>query len=1188
VHATGFDEFSPRGDPIPPDGTLATPALASSSQAAQSHPHRIRLMPAASATAPHRIRRRARTPRLSFRRLALLAVALIAPFQTLSAAAIHAEPLAPPSPPSGATLFTPLPPERTGIQSLNTYDDPRMWWELYQEFSIGALGTGVAIADYDRDGRPDIVVVNKTRPPRLFRNLGDWRFEDTTAAAGLLPNDGSTWTALKNWLGLAASANSPSPDGGWYQGAAFADINNDGWPDLYLCRFRAPNRLYINRGDGTFSEEAAARGLALEDASGMAAFADYDRDGWLDVYIQTNLLDVTASPDGSPDHLYRNNGDGTFTDVTVAAGLHTRPTQGHSATWWDADGDGWPDLYVANDFATPDFLYRNNNDGTFTDILDAVAPRTPFSSMGADIGDVDNDGRIDLFVTDMAATTIRKDLRGMADTRARHTAPPADEAPRALQFERNVLLLNTGTARLLEAAHLAGLDATDWTWSPRFEDIDNDGRIDLLVTNGMVRELHNGDLLARIMAAETPQSRVEIMKSSAPLFERNLAYRNEGDMRFRETGSAWGFDQQGISFGSALGDLDGDGDLDIVFTNFDDHPTVLRNDATSGHRVVISLEGTISNRFGVGATVRIETAAGIQVRTLTLARGYLSTSDPVLHFGLGRETTIRRLTVEWPSGCTQTFTDLQADRRYTITECETSSAAPSSPPATPRPVFSDVTDTFGQRLAWREIPLDESVIQPLLPQRFNRCGPRLAAGDLDGDDRPEIVVGGTTIDPAEVLRFGPGQTITRSRLPGSDSQPVNDGPVLIADLDADGDNDVLIAPGGVAARGDPAAYAPRLYPGHGDGTLGPPDTQSIPGPGGPIGALAGADLNRDGVPELFLGGRLIPGHYPEAPASLLLARHGDRYSDVTDALAPGMRRIGMVTAATFADLDRDGFPDLIVALDRGNVRLLRNRDGSVLSDATAQAGFTTAGTGRWSALAVGDFNEDGIPDIALGNLGLNTPYRASPDRPDLLIAGPFGNRNRHLALEARFDSDGTLRPWLPRRLLAPQIRALKRRFSTNDAYADAPLEDILGAARIRQAVRLETTELRSGVLLSQADGTWTFAPLPWPAQLAPIRAFAAADFDGDGHLDLFAAQNDYSPAPFIGPFDGGLSLLLTGDGRGRFTAVPPARSGIVIPGDTRDAVCADLNDDHCPDLFLTRSGASARVLINNAHKPHEP
>ncbi len=383
----------------------------------------------------------------------------------------------------GATMFSLLPAAQTGIVTENRFADPKMWTDLYQELVYGGMGTGLAIGDYDNDGRPDLFVASKTEGCRLFRNLGDWKFEDVSERAGL----------------RHTARDGAEP---WQQGATFVDVNNDGLLDIYVCRFNAPNLLFMNQGDGTFKEEAAARGLAVVDASGMGAFCDYDRDGWLDVYISTNMLDAARHPDGQRGYLFHNNGNGTFTNVTDRAGIGGESLS-HSATWWDSDDDGWPDLYVANDYATPDRLYRNNRDGTFTEAVNQAFPHLPYYAMGADLGDVNNDGRMDLFVADMAASTHTKDQRGMAYSRARAQRPPDDPAA-APQVMHNTLYVGTGTGRYLEAAYLAGIAATDWTWSVRLEDLDNDGRLDLFVTNGMSREYHNSDLLDRSHGRRKP------------------------------------------------------------------------------------------------------------------------------------------------------------------------------------------------------------------------------------------------------------------------------------------------------------------------------------------------------------------------------------------------------------------------------------------------------------------------------------------------------------------------------------------------------------------------------------------------------------------------------------------------------------------------------------------------------------
>jgi len=1085
--------------------------------------------------------------------LVLLAAAAVVPSVHASAdvSEIQMRALAPRSTPAGATMFTPVSAEAAGVVMRNNYADPEMWGERHQEFTLGSMGTGVAIADYDNDGRPDIFVVSKTESSRLFRNLGDWRFEDVTGAAGLARPAAEDTAA-------------------WKQGAAFADVDNDGWLDLHLCRFGAPNLLFMNQRDGTFREEAAERGLAVVDASGMAAFCDYDHDGWLDVFIQTNMLDAAARPHGQRDYLFRNDGDGTFTDVTARAGI-AGETLAHSATWWDYDGDDWPDLYVAVDFARPDSLYRNNRDGTFTECIESVVPHMPYSSMGTDLGDVDGDGRIDLLVADMAATTREKDQRGMAVSRA--STPDAFDALAAPQYPRSALFLATGVGRCLEAACLAGVAATDWTWSVRFEDLDNDGRLDLHVTNGMNREYQNTDLRDRMILSENPAARTRIIRDSPELIERNLAYRNLGDLQFQDTGAAWGLDQAGISFGAAFGDLDGDGDLDLVYSNYQAGVTLLRNDA-AGRRLVIALRGTTSNRSGAGATVRVRTPAGEQVRTLTLARGYLSSSEPVVHFGLGEASEVAELSVAWPSGHRRVFTAIPADRHLTLTE----PAGPAVPPPAPPPaatLYSEVGDTLGLAVTARDPWSSEAAPQPLAPFRPGHRGPALAAADLDGDGREEILVGGTIQDTARALRRAGGAAAFQSTaLPttGAAAKPVApDGPLLAFDADADGDADLLVTRSGGNLSAASPELRPRLLLNDGAGTFAPAAEPLATTPVS-AGATAAADFDRDGRLDLFIGGRIVPRKYPTAPRSVLLANRGGRFEDVTPTLAPGLEKPGMVTAALWSDIDDDGWSDLVVALEWGGILYWHNDEGRGFSDRSAEAGFTSAGRGWWTALAAADVNHDGRIDIVAGNVGLNTLYRATPTEPALLYHGPLGDNTTPLIIEAHHDQ-GRVYPWRTRAHLAAVIPSLRRRFPTNDGYAAATLAEVFPAEKLASAQVYSATEFRSGVLLSRAGGGHEFRALPRIAQVAPVQGVVATDLDGDGRDDIAVVHNSFAPIPSTGRFDGGLGQLLRGDGRGGFTAVAPGASGLVVPGDAKALVVLDLDDDAWPDLLASRNNA---------------
>ena len=659
----------------------------------------------------------------------------------------------------------------------------------------------------------------------------------------------------------------------------------------------------------------------------------------------------------------------------------------------------------------------------------------------------------------------------------------------------------------------------------------------------MIREYHNADLLARIMAVESPGGSRGIVRSSPKLVERHLAFRNEGDLRFEEVGSAWGLDQRGVSFGSAFGDLDGDGDLDIVYANYEGGVTVLRNDEDQGHRVIVALRGTRSNRYGVGARVRLESALGEQTRDLVLARGYLSTSEPVLHFGLGKDTQIRRLTVRWPSGQRQSFTDLPVDRRFTITEPSTPGVKPEAPAAAPPGEFTEVSEALGLSAVAAEGERQEARAQPLVPTRFSRRGPALAVGDLDGDGREDVLMGGTSAAPARVFKATAPDRYAMAEAPGLGSgATVDEGPVLVFDADGDGTNDVLVTKAGTSLPAGAPEYAPQLFFNDGHGALHPAPGGALPPLPISAGAIAAADFDHSGRLGVFLGGRVLPGGYPLSPRSALLANRGGRFEDVTDTLAPGLREVGMVSSALWSDIDGDGWPDLLLALEWGPVKCFHNDQGKGFTEWTQRLGFASAGTGWWTSLASADFNGDGRPDYVAGNLGLNTQYHASASEPALLYSGDFAGTGSRQLIEGTYEK-GKLYPWRTRKDLGAQIPSILRRYPLNDAYARASLPEIVGADRLASAQRFAATQLQSGVFLSQPDGTYRFEPLPRLAQIAPFQGVVAGDFDGDGKADIYAVQNSYAPPAVVGRFDGGLSQLLRGDGRGGFTAVRWRKAG---------------------------------------------
>lgn len=1106
---------------------------------------------------------------------------------------LAATPLAERVPGPGSTLFEDVDLPPAGINTKPFVPSPELR-ELIRQSPLDTLEDsyeGVCIGDYDQDGRPDFFVAHPYGAHRLYRNLGGFRFEDVTEKAGLTDPD------------LAGA------------GPSFVDIDNDGDLDLFVCGIMTANRLFINQGDGTFVERAKEFGLDLVKRSVVMAFADIDLDGDLDGYLvatgartdempdqvrfkyrfwrgravipdeYVEKVDVVMHPDEGPkfveagqrDHLFLNNGDGTFTDISRKAGLFGG-YKGLAATWWDFDNNGYPDLYVSNDFWGGDQMFRNRGNDTFEEVAGVLFPYVPWFSMGADCADINNDGWLDLFATDMSGSTRYKRKMGMGDMEKQNWFLETS-FPR--QYMRNCLFLNTGTLRFMEVAHMLGLSNTDWTWSVKFGDLDNDGRIDVYVTNGMAKDLNNSDYANEVNQLKTQEEKDRFWQEKGIKRDTNFAFRNLGDLRFESVGPAWGLDQTGYSAGAAYGDLDGDGDLDIVVTGTGKPLTLYRNGSTKNHLITLRLKGRQSNRYGLGSMVRVETSAGLQIRYLNSSQGYTSANDPVIHFGLGDAKRVDRLEIRWPSGHVQTFVDLPADRAYTATEPAGAGPGPK-PPHRERTLF--VAQPWLKSVRHQENDYNDFADQPLLPWKLSRLGPGMAWGDVNGDHHADVYVSGAKGQAGSLLLSqGLGRFVPAPQPAFEADADHEDLGALFLDVDGDGDLDLYVVSGGADVHANPGLLRDRLYLNNGQGRFSTA-TDRLPDLHDSGSVVAGADFDRDGDLDLFVGARFLPGRYPETPESRLLENRDGRFVDVTDTRAPGLRQSGLVTSALWSDADGDGWIDLMVTHDWGPVRCWGNRNGR-LEDRTADAGLE-ARRGFWNGIAGGDLDGDGDIDYVVTNLGLNTKYSASMDAPLKAYYGEFCESGQARFVEASYDN-GELYPIRGRSCTTHAMPALAELFPTYHEFASSTLAKIYTPTKLDRAVQVSVNTLESGVLRNDG-GHFTFQPLPRLAQVSPGYGVAVADINADGAADIYLVQNSYSPQRETGHMAGGLSQLLTGRGDGTFDPVPPRLSGLVVSTDAKALAAVDMNGDGWIDLAATSNDGPLHTFRNQGRSGNQP
>jgi hypothetical protein len=1103
----------------------------------------------------------------------------------------------------GATSFVRHAPADCGVTAGNTLKSEHVLPYVYD-------GAGLATGDLDGDGLPDLYVVSQDGPNHLYRQTAPFRFEDVTERSGVGGGDA------------------------WGSGCAIVDVDGDGKLDIYVCNLESPNLLYRNLGNLAFEECARRFGLDFTGACFYPAFADYDNDGDLDVYLLNNrvflqsllpellakvelptsmtktLRELTppmpslvpdehgkglAVPPGYEDHLLEFGGrlffagqadrllrnDGArFSDVTREAGIADQG-MGLSATWWDHDGDGRLDLYVANDLESPDVLYRNRGDGTFEDISATALPQLAYFGMGSDAADVDGDGRFDLCVADMAMRThyAAKVLMGDMGDRGWFL-----ENGRPPQVMRNALFMNTGTGRFLEVGQLAGVAKTDWTWTVKFGDLDADGHVDLFATNGIPRFDNDPDARARFSALWAAGKRDEAIALAANLPavpEKNLALRNDGlppgePPHFTDRAADWGLDLEAVSQGASLVDLDRDGDLDVVVGN-QNAPVAIYENRTGRdrHAALVRLVGRDRNPFGIGARLSVFAGGKRIERLLTPGGGYLSSHDPLVHLGLGAATRIDRLELRWPRGAVQVFEGLEADRLLAIAEPATATIQETATPDK-EPRFVDFADASGLHRRHVETPYDDYASQPLAPHRHSQLGPGLAFGDVDGDGHDDVFVGGAR-GQGGALHLVRDTGYVRMGGPWERDGVHEDLGAVFLDLDLDGDLDLFVVSGSNEAKPGDASFRDRAYLNRGNGEFDAAPDELAPAFADSGSVAAAADWDRDGDLDLFVGGRVVPGRYPESPISRLYRNDGGKLVDVIETAIPSLRLAGLVTGALWSDVDGDGLLDLLVTAHWQPVRYFRNSGDGRFEDRSEAAGFA-AQPGWWNGIAAGDLDADGDLDYVATNTGLNTKYKASPEHPARLFAADFDDNGTFDVVEAKYEGERLL-PVRGRSCSSRAIPMLAERFETYDRFARASLTEIYGESALDGARGLFATQLAHVLWRNDGNGRFTAVPLPRIAQLAPAFGVAIGDLDGDGRADLVLAQNFFHPEPETGRMAGGLGCLLWNTKAG-LVAAGARESGLIVPEDARALAIADLDADLRPDLVVTTNDGPLRVLRN--------
>ncbi|MBK7133900.1 MAG: VCBS repeat-containing protein [Bacteroidales bacterium] len=1056
-------------------------------------------------------------------------------------------------------LFTLISDKHTRIDFINQLEYTEEFnTYTYRNFYNGA---GVGIGDFNNDGLPDIYFCGNLADNKLYINRGDFVFEDIT-----------------NQAGVACS-------GAWSTGVSITDINGDGWLDIFVCKSGDPgsanrhNDLFINNKDLTFSEKAEEYGLSDAGLSNHASFFDYDRDGDLDCYLLNNSFQSVTEFDIKPDQrqirdslgankLYRNDGN-HFVDVSEDAGIFgSKIGFGLGVSVGDLNRDGWPDIYISNDFFERDYLYINNRNGTFTESLEDQLRETSLGAMGADIADINNDAYPDIFVTEMTPEgNSRLKTKVMFEDWNRYQMKLKNGYYH--QFARNVLQLNTRNGSFSEIGRQSGVSATDWSWGALIMDLDNDGWNDIFVANGIYKDLLDRDYLdiysnpsvMRSIINTEEKAILKVIDMIPSVKIPNYAFHNNGNLTFSNNAEPWGLGDPSFSNGAAYGDLDNDGDLDLIVNNVNMPPFVYRNDSdqkSETNFLVTELIGTGKNSGATGASVTLYYQGKINYREVIPARGFMSSVDKRLHFGLGSATLIDSLVVKWPDGNCSKLINVQANQFLKLDESKAEKGCLQKQEINQDNVFQQIDQIMGLDYAHTENDFSDFDRDRLLFQMISNEGPHITVGDVNGDLLDDLYLCGAKDSPGALFVQVESGNFRNTNTEIFKADKISeDTDCAFFDADGDGDNDLYVASGGNEFPSSSSALGDRLYLNDGKGNFSKSDQIFPDGKYESTSCVQPADFDKDGDIDLFVGVRLLPFSYGVPVNGYILENDGHgNYSNITEKAAPSLVNIGMITDMVWADIDNDSDLDMVIVGDWMPVKVLIN-DKNTFIDKTAQYDLSET-QGWWHTITAKDLNNDGNVDFILGNQGLNSFFKASVKKPVTMYVNDFDLNGSTEQIICTYDGNKSF-PAAMKDDLVKQISSLETKYKSFNDYRDQTIEDIFPPEVLKRSVILNARIMESCLLVNSGKGSLKLSPLPSEAQFTPVYAISANDFDDDGLCDIVLGGNLYRAKPEKGIYDAGYGLFLKGKSNGSFQSTSANESGIFIKGEIRDLKIININ-----------------------------